>query len=266
MKAGLAVMLELARTVAAPAVDVTYVFYACEEVAARHNGLLQVLATRPELLAGDVAILGEPTDGVIEAGCQGTMRVRLTLGGVRAHTARPWMGRNAVHRLAPVLARLAAYPERQPTIDGCTYHEALQAVGVEAGVGGNVVPDAVSLLVNHRFAPDRSPEQAESHVRAVLALELDAAAGDRFEVVDVAAGAPPSLQHPLLAGMIERHGLGVRAKLGWTDVAFFARQGIPAVNFGPGDPELAHTAQERVQRAPVERVHAVLTDLLATPG
>src|SRR5690606_30861982 len=151
----------------------------------------------PDLLAGDVALLGEPTDGEIEAGCQGTMRAQLTLGGARAHTARPWMGRNAVHRLAPVLARLAAYQERRPVIDGCEYREAMQAVRVEGGVAGNVVPDRVVLTVNHRFAPDRSPPEAEDHLRSVVAPELQAEAGDAFEVTDMAPAAAPALTHPV---------------------------------------------------------------------
>jgi succinyl-diaminopimelate desuccinylase len=260
MKGGIAVALHLALTVPEPAVDVTYVFYEAEEVAAHHNGLLRLFADRPDLLAGDVALLGEPTDGTIEAGCQGTMRVKVTFAGERAHTARPWMGRNAIHRMAATLDRLAAYPERRPVIDGCEYREALQAVRVEGGVAGNVVPDEAVLVVNHRFAPDRTPEEAEAHVREVLTADLEA--GDTFEVVDVANGAAPSLQHPLLSRLIERNDLDVRAKLGWTDVARFAAHGVPAANFGPGDATLAHTKGEYLDREPLERVHAALDDLL----
>ena len=166
MKSGLAVMLELARTVSEPAVDVTYVFYEAEEVDAVHNGLRRLFGERPDLVVGDAALLGEPTDGTIEAGCQGTMRAEIVLAGERAHTARPWMGRNAIHRLGPVLDRLAAYVERRPVIDGCEYREAVQAVLVEGGVAGNVVPDRARLRVNHRFAPDRSPAEAEAALRA----------------------------------------------------------------------------------------------------
>jgi succinyl-diaminopimelate desuccinylase len=265
MKAGLAVALELACTIDEPAVDVTYVFYEAEEVDARYNGLKRLFAEVPHLLEADVALLGEPTDGVIEAGCQGTMRARVTVRGARAHTARPWMGRNAVHRLAPVLDRLAGYAERRPVIDGCEYREAMQAVRVEGGVAGNVVPDEAVLLVNHRFAPDRTEAQAEAHVREVLGAGLDA--GDTIEIVDVACGAAPSLSHPLLAALIERNRLPVRAKLGWTDVARFAEHGIPAANFGPGDATLAHTQGEWVHREPIERVYAALADLLVRgPG
>ena len=261
MKSGLAVMLDLARRVRTPAVDVSYVFYAREEIAAHLSGLLELQEARPDLLAGDVAILGEPTHGEIEAGCQGTMRLEVVLRGVRAHPARPWMGRNAVHRLAGVLGALDRYEERRPVVAGCEYREALQAVRVEGGVAGNVVPDEVRLLLNHRFAPDRTPAEAEAHVREVLAPFLED--GDRVEVVDLAPAAYPALEHPLISSMIEREGLAVGAKLGWTDVARFSELGVPAINLGPGDATLAHTAEEHVAREPLERVHRALTGLLA---
>ena len=260
MKSGLAVMLELARTVADPQIDVTYVFYEAEEVSGEFNGLRKLVEQRPDLVAGDVALLGEPTEGVIEAGCQGTMRVRVTLAGRRAHTARPWMGRNAIHRAGEVLAVLAAYEERRPVIDGCEFREALQAVHIEGGVAGNVVPDRVTITINHRFAPDRSAAAAEAHLRELLASVLDD--GDGFEVVDAAEGAAPALSHPVMAALIERNALTVRAKLGWTDVARFAALGIPAANFGPGDATIAHMQDERVDRAPIERTYTALRDLL----
>ena len=179
------------------------------------------------------------------------------------------MGRNAVHSLAPVLQRLAAYEERRPVLDGCEYREALQAVRIEGGIvgadgawrpAGNVVPDRAVLTVNHRFAPDRTAEEAFEHVRSVLAPEE----GDDVELVDCSPGAAPSLTHPLLAALIERQHLAVRAKLGWTDVARFAAHGIPAANFGPGDATLAHTAEERVERASIEETFAALDELLRT--
>jgi succinyl-diaminopimelate desuccinylase len=260
MKAGLAVMVELARTVLDPAVDVTYVFYAREEIAAAESGLLELQASRPDLVVGDAALLGEPTSAAIEAGCQGTVRIRVTLAGERAHTARPWMGRNAVHRLGPLLAAVAECPERQPVLQGCRYHEVLQAVKVTGGVAGNVIPDHVEILLNHRFAPDRSPAQAEAHVRSVVEPWLEA--GDTFEVIDLAVGAMPSLDHPLIATLVDRNRLEVEAKLGWTDVARFAEFGIPAANYGPGDPTIAHTAGEFVTRGELDAVFAALDDLL----
>ncbi len=269
MKGGLAVFLALAESIGDPLTldptcDVTFVFYECEEVAAKFNGLKKLLATRPELIAGDAAILGEPTSAIVEAGCQGTMRAQLTLRGERAHTARPWMGRNAIHRLSVVLDRLGLYEGRLPVIDGCTFREAMQAVKIEGGVAGNVVPDWATLTINHRFAPDRSIEQAEAHVRYVIGEDVlcdDAL----FEIVDSANAALPSLTHPLLASLVVRTGAAPQAKLGWTDVAFFASQGIPAVNFGPGDPTIAHTANEFVHRHEIERTFFVLRDLLSSP-
>jgi succinyl-diaminopimelate desuccinylase len=263
MKGGLAVFLELARTVDQPACDLTYVFYAAEEIAAEHNGLLQLFRDRPDLVACDAAVLGEPTDGWIEAGCQGTARVRLTLAGVRSHTARPWKGRNAIHRLGPVLEAIAAYEAREPTIDGCTYREAIQAVFVEGGVAGNVVPDEAVLTVNLRIAPDRTVDEAVEAFRSMVAPFVED--GDGFEVVDRALPAPPSLTHPLLSPLVDA-GTPVRAKLGWTDVARFAAHGIPACNLGPGEPTLAHTADERVERGPIDRTYAALHDLLTRGG
>ena len=260
MKSGLAVMLDLARTLRDPAVDVTYVFYAREEVAAVDSGLAELIEVRPDLLVGDLAILGEPTEGTVEAGCQGTLRFLVTLTGVRAHPARPWMGRNAIHRLAGLLAAVADVPERRPVLAGCEYREALQALAVEGGVAGNVVPDRAVLTLNHRFAPDRTPEQAAAHVRSIVLPFLED--GDTVELVDSAPAAPPAVDHPLLAGMIERHGLEVRAKLGWTDVARFAALGVPAANLGPGDATLAHHPDERVHRAPLDACRAALGDLL----
>jgi succinyl-diaminopimelate desuccinylase len=144
MKGGLAVMLALAEEHVDPPVDLTFVFYAREEVAAVHNGLREVVETAPELLAGDVAVLGEPTGGDIEAGCQGVIRAEVTLSGARAHTARAWMGRNAIHRLEGLLGVLNEHTPRTPVIAGCHFHEALLAVDVRGGTAGNVVPDEVT--------------------------------------------------------------------------------------------------------------------------
>ena len=262
MKGGLAVMLDLARNVTEPAIDVTYVFYAREEVAIAHNGLRELFREVPDLLAADVAILGEPTDAVLEAGCQGTMRFKVTMRGARAHTARPWMGRNAIHRLGSLLAALDDLPFREPVIDGCTFREAMQAVFVDGGVAGNVVPDLATVTINHRFAPDRSPAEAEAYVRSVVEPFMDT--GDTFELTDMSPGALPDLRHPLMASFIGRNDLLVRAKLGWTDVAFFAEQGIPAVNFGPGDATLAHTQQENIHEIPLVMAYQALEELLTT--
>lgn len=260
MKAGLAVMLDLATTVAEPAVDVTWCFYTCEEVARAESGLGHLWDERPELLDADAAVVTEPTDGVVEAGCQGTMRLAVHLGGVRAHAARPFAGRNAIHRLGPLLERVAAWPGRRVELDGCTYVEQLQAVLVEGGVAPNVVPDHVVLTLNHRYAPDRDAATAAAALAPLFDGDPDL--GDRVEVVDAADGAPPGLDHPLLAALVARSGAPARAKVAWTDVARIWAHGIPAANFGPGDPLLAHHPDEHVTRASLEHVRDVLGSLL----
>ncbi len=260
MKGGLAVMMALAEHVPDPTVDVTYVLYAGEEVAAEHNGLAHLLRDRPDLLAGDVAVLGEPTDGELEAGCQGTLRMEVTLRGQRAHTARPWMGRNAIHRMGALMRVVDGFEERQPVIQGCRDREALQAVLVTGGVAGNVVPDEARVTLNHRFAPDRTEDEAADVVRTLLATVLED--GDDVRVTDSAPAAPPGLDDPILRALVDDHHLAVTAKLGWTDVARFAALGIPACNLGPGDPTLAHSADERVDRASLERAHEVLHAVL----
>ncbi len=256
MKGGLAVLLRLAEQLAGagegPRHDVTLAFYECEEVAEEHNGLRRLFAERADLLAGDFAVLLEPTDCWIEAGCQGTLHVRVSFDGLRAHSARPWIGRNAIHEAAPVLARVAVHETDTVEVDGLSYRESLQVVAIEAGVAKNVVPDACSFVVNRRFAPRYSIEEATTQVRALLE---DA---DQVEVLNASPAAPPNLGHPLVAEFVESLGLPVRPKLGWTDVARFASRGVPAVNFGPGDPELAHTAGELVTRESVEGCHRAL--------
>jgi succinyl-diaminopimelate desuccinylase len=256
MKGGVAVLLELALTVPAPAIDVTYVFYECEEIDSEFNGVERLFRERPDLMVGDAALLAEPTGAMVEAGCQGTMRAVVTQKGVRAHSARPWLGVNAIHRLAPVLTAVAAFEGRQVDIDGCRFLEALSAVGIEGGVAGNVVPDRATVVLNHRFAPDRTPAEAEAFLRRVVG-EVD-----DLEVVDFAPAAVPGLSHPLLKSLVAASGGAPRAKLGWTDVARFASRGVPATNFGPGDPNVAHAADERVARAELEKVYSVLKSLL----
>ncbi len=250
MKSGDAVFLHLAATVAEPVHDLTLVFYDCEEIDAAANGLGRIERELPEWLAAEVAILGEPTGGYIEAGCQGTLRVVISAAGTRAHSARPWLGDNAIHKLGAVLDRLAGYAARTVDIDGCEYREGLSAVRIDGGVAGNVIPDAASVTVNFRFAPDRSVDAALQHVREVFdGLDV------RIEQTDAAAGALPGLSQPAAKALVEAAGGQVRAKYGWTDVARFAALGIPAVNFGPGDPNLAHTRDERV---PVANITAAV--------
>ncbi len=253
MKSGDAVFLHLAATVADPVHDITLVMYDCEEIESSANGLGRIERELPDWLIADVAILGEPSGGYIEAGCQGTIRVVVRAGGRRSHSARSWLGDNAIHKLGAVLDRLSSYVARNVDIDGCTYREGLSAVRIDGGVAGNVIPDAASVTVNFRFAPDRTVEQATAHVHEVFA-GLDVA----IELVDAAAGALPGLATPAAAALVNAAGGRVRAKYGWTDVARFAALGIPAVNFGPGDPNMAHRVDERVDVAQI----TAATDML----
>lgn len=253
MKSGDAVFLHLAATVDEPAHDVTLVLYDCEEIDAGSNGLGRIERELPEWLRADVAILGEPSGGYIEAGCQGTLRAVLSATGARAHSARSWLGDNAIHKLGAVLERLADYDGRVVDIDGCTYREGLSAVRIDGGVAGNVIPDEASVTVNFRFAPDRSPEAALAHVREVFdGLPV------HLEQTDVAPGALPGLRHPAAAALVAAADGMVRAKFGWTDVARFAALGIPAVNYGPGDPNLAHRRDEWVSVTQIAAVTSAL--------
>jgi succinyl-diaminopimelate desuccinylase len=229
-----AVQLRLAAQLAAPSRDVTYVFYDCEEIEAERNGLLRLSRNAPELLRGDLAVLLEPTGCVIEGGCQGTLRAEVTARGVRAHSARSWRGRNAIHGAGAILDALRSYRPREPEVDGLVYHEGLNAVRITGGVASNVIPDECVVTVNYRFAPDRTAEQAAEHVRAVFG-------GFDVKVTDVAPPARPGLADPAAADLLTAVGGTPRAKMGWTDVARFAILGLPAVNYGPGDPEVAHS-------------------------
>ena len=239
MKGGLAVMLRLAAAGAAPVRDVTYVFYDGEEVEAERNGLLRLSRTHPDWLEADFAVLLEPTDAIVEGGCQGTMRAEVTVPGVRAHSARSWMGVNAIHEAAHVLDRLRAYEPRRPVVDGLEFREGLNAVGIAGGVAGNVIPGECVVTVNFRFAPDRSEQEAEHHLREVFE-------GFELRITDSAPGARPGLDHPAAQAFAAAIGGTPRAKYGWTDVARFSVLGVPAVNYGPGDPHVAHTAGEWV--------------------
>jgi succinyl-diaminopimelate desuccinylase len=256
MKSGVAVALRLAATLTAPSRDITYVFYDCEEVEAERNGVLRLSRNSPELLAADFAVLMEPTAGLVEGGCQGSMRAEVRATGERAHSARSWMGRNAIHEAGAILDVLRRYEPRQPEVDGLTYHEGLNAVAITGGVASNVIPDECVVTVNFRFAPDRSVAQAEEHVREVFA-------GWDVRVTDFAGGARPGLHRPPAASFAAAMGGQARAKFGWTDVARFDAIGIPAVNFGPGDPMVAHARHEHVEVAQIERCEALMRAWLA---
>ena len=255
MKGGDAVMLRVAATVPEPNRDLTFIFYEAEEIAAVHNGLRKLAESDPDLLAADFAILMEPSNAVVEAGCQGTLRVEVRTAGERAHTARAWRGVNAIHRAGEVLRRLEAYEPRKPVIDGLEYHEGLNAVFISGGVAGNVLPDECVVQVNYRFAPDRSEAEAEAYVREFFD-------GYDVAVTDSAPGARPGLDLPAARAFLELVDGEAHPKFGWTDVARFSALGIPAVNFGPGDPLLAHKQEEHVPVEHIERCEALLVKWL----
>ena len=255
MKAGVAVQLKLA-TIPETNRDVTYIFYECEEVEEARNGLKRIARTRPELLAADFAVLMEPSGGIVEGGCQGTIRVEVKVAGERAHSARAWMGSNAIHNAGAVLDVLRSYEARRPIVDGLEFREGLNAVYISGGVAGNVIPDECVVTINYRFAPDLTLADAEKYLHELFD-------GHEVTVVDGASGARPGLTHTAAAAFVGAMGGQVRAKLGWTDVARFSELGVPAVNYGPGEPSLSHTRDEYVEIprifASEERMRAWLT-------
>jgi succinyl-diaminopimelate desuccinylase len=253
MKSGVAVALRLAAELVEPTRDITWIWYEAEEIDSQFNGLRRLADERPELLEADFAVLMEPSNAVVEAGCQGTMRVDVRTTGARAHSARSWMGHNAIHDAGDVLRRLGDYEPRFVVIDGLTYREGLNAVGIRGGVAGNVIPDECVVSVNYRFAPSRSAVEGEAHLREVFE-------GYDVTVVDAVDGALPGLAHPAAAAFVAAVGGSPSPKFGWTDVARFTTLGVPAVNFGPGNPSLAHSRDEHV---PVADLHAVESGLRA---
>ena len=255
MKGGVAVALRAAVTIENPQFDVTYIFYECEEVDSERNGLTLIAAEHPEWLAADIAVLLEPSNANIEAGCQGTLRAKVSTVGTRAHSARSWLGDNAIHNLGDILARLNSYVPAKVLIDGLEYREGLNAVQVTGGIAGNVIPDSATVEVNYRYAPSTSGAQAEAHIREVFD-------GFLVEFVDNATGAMPGLDRPALADLVSRVGGKVAPKFGWTDVARFSAMGVPAVNLGPGDPGLAHSRNEHVSVAQLKQCEETVFDWL----
>lgn len=247
MKAGVAVQLKLAAELADPRVDITWMWYDHEEVEAAKNGLGRLAAARPDLFDADFAILGEPSNGQVEGGCNGTLRAVVRTDGIRAHSARAWIGENAIHKAAPILARLSEYRPRDVEVEGLVYREGLNAVRISGGVAGNVIPDACEVEVNYRFAPSRDGDEAIAHVRDVFA-------GFDVEITDLSPGARPGMDAPLAQDFVAAVGAVPQPKYGWTDVARFSALGVPAVNYGPGDPHLAHHDEERVPLSQIEAV------------
>lgn len=255
MKSGIAAALKLAAAVTNSKYDVTYLFYESEEIETKYNGLELITKQAKDLLNCDFAILMEPTNGIIEVGCQGTLRFQVSARGTRSHSARWWNGENAIHALTPVLEILNSFKSREPIIDGHKFREGLQAVKILGGVAGNVVPDEVAMTINHRFAPDTTPAEAEENMKKLFK-------DFNFQLLDVASGAPTGLNSELIKDFVSKIGTAIAPKFGWTDVARFAAAGIPAINFGPGDPNLAHHPDEAVKIKQIEDVFASLKDWL----
>lgn len=253
MKAGVAVQLKLAAELTEPNVDLTWIFYDHEEVEASLNGLGRISRNRPELLEADFAVLCEPTAAAIEGGCNGTMRAEISTSGLKAHSARAWMGKNAIHAAAEVLRRLNDYQTQSVEVDGLVYRESMNAVLISGGIATNVIPDDCRVTVNYRFAPSKSAKDAQAHLEALFA-------GFDVKVVDVAVGARPGLDRPEARAFIEATGLEVMPKYGWTDVARFSELGIPAINYGPGDPNKAHADDEN---CPVDQIYSCESGLRA---
>ena len=260
MKSGLAVMLGLLEdgAPAATRYDVAGVFYDREEGPAADNGLEEVLDSVPWLSSAALAVVLEPTDLRVELGCQGAINATVSFLGAAAHSARPWLGENAVTRAAPWLMEMAARLPERVSVGGLEYHETFTVTTATAGVAPNVVPPRFDLNLNYRFPPDRTPAQAEARVREV------AAAADEVVIVDLAPAAPVPGSNPHLDRLVEASGGDPRGKQAWTDVARLAARGIPAVNYGPGEAAQAHTSGESVAIANLEAAFEVLHRFLAS--
>jgi len=269
--AALALACEVGPLIAAGAhaaltADVTWIFYDHEEVASHLNGLGRLQRNHPRWLAGDLALLGEPTAAHVEGGCNGTLRVIARFPGRAAHSARAWMGSNAIHAMAPVIERIADYGNPVELVDGLEFRESLSVVRVEGGIANNVIPEAASMTVNYRFAPSKRADDALEWVRSLFE-GTDAT----IEVDDLCEGARPGADSPVaerflaVARRVAAEAgaeLGLAAKVGWTDVARFTQVGVPAMNFGPGDPLLAHTRDEHAPVSDIVRVHRTLRAFL----
>lgn len=263
MKAGDAVMLGLLERLnfAAARFDLAFVFYDREEGPLEHNGLTRLLRELPWLGEANLAVLLEPTDLRLEMGCIGSMNAEVRVTGKSAHSARPWLGVNAVERASRWLAEVTRFPVTAVDVQGIEYRETLQVTTLHAGRARNVVPDELVANLNYRYPPDRTPAEAEARLRALVPPDFE------FRLVDRAAPGRVCADHPEVKRFIERFHSKVTGKQGWTDVAQFTAAGVPAFNFGPGVPELAHQADEYCELANVDTACQQLQDFIsgATP-
>ena len=259
MKAGDAVMLGVLERcdVDQARFDLAVVFYDAEEGPQERNGLRRLLRELPWLSAARLAILLEPTALKVELGCIGSINAEVRVRGKSAHSARPWLGVNAVERAASWLAEVTRVPVTPVRVDGIEYRETLQVTTLHAGGARNVVPDELVANLNYRFPPDRDLEAAEARLRSFVPAEFE------FQVVDRAAPGRVCADSEDVSEFVRRFGAEVAGKQGWTDVAQFTAAGVPAFNFGPGIPELAHQSDEY---CPVENLERACGQLEAFIG
>jgi succinyl-diaminopimelate desuccinylase len=261
MKGGLAVMLALLEddAIAAGPFSVVGVFYDKEEGAAHDNGLEDVLDEIGWLGDAEFAVVMEPSDGQIQLGCQGAVNATVTFLGRSAHSARPWLGENAVTKAGDFLAAMHRRQPRPVTVAGLEFRETMAITTAHGGLARNVLPPRFDLNLNYRFPPNLTMEEAEARVYAA------AADADQITIVDRAPPAPIPEGNPHLERLRRLSGAPDAAKQAWTDVARLAARDVPAVNFGPGSTALAHRADESVEIADLERVHAGLRRFLTEP-
>jgi succinyl-diaminopimelate desuccinylase len=260
MKGGVAVMVRLLERLAREPRPVVHVFYDREEGPHLENGIHRVIAESRLLGRPGLAVVLEPTAGTIHAGAVGTLNAEVVYRGAAAHAARPWEGRNAVTAGGPALVRFGARERRAVEVDGLTYYDVVTVTTAVGGTARNVVPDRFALGVNVRYAPGRSAAEARAEVAALAGAEAEIA------WLDDAASARPALDAPAVAAFVRRTGLEVRPKQAWTDVATLSAAGIPALNYGPGDPAQAHQPGEWVSVTAMARCEDVLLGFLTDGG
>jgi succinyl-diaminopimelate desuccinylase len=263
MKGGLAVMIEVAASIRGPRgdLDVGYLFFGREELPSPESALRPLLERSTAAASAELAIVMEPTANALEVGCLGNLNVAVTARGAAAHTARPWLGDNAIHRIVRALGPLGELPTRDVEIDGLIFREVVNVTAIEGGVATNVVPDVAGARVNYRYAPNRTPAEAEARL-----LELLAGHDVEVRIEGNAPPGPVTAANPLVGRLRERGRLEVGPKQAWTPVAEFAAAGVDAVNFGPGDPRYAHRDDERVDVDALGRSFEVLMAFLEPLG
>jgi len=264
MKGGLAVMLELADWIAHEQperdLDVGLLFFTREELPVAESPLPAVFAACPELRDTDLAIVLEPTDNTIQAGCLGNLNATLEFRGVSAHSARPWLGVNAIAIAVDALHPLTRVPPAPVEVEGLTFVEVLTVTRIEGGIADNVVPDLVSCRLNYRFAPTRTVDEA-----AYRLAELIGPVGE-LEVTSASPAGRVAVRSPVVGRLREAGGFAVEPKQAWTPVAQFSEEGVDAVNLGPGATRYAHTRDERVAIVELARTYDALGRFVAAEG